>query len=294
MKKVQILLLFVLLALKTTAQNSHADMDKARLVCNKNTIAIPSIVGNEGDVIEAVDYQPLFQETHIVWFKFYMTNGTFGFKVTPYSPTADMDFIFLSQEPGGQLVELATSISGPSIRGNYVTFCANPQTGITSTALDFMELGNSSCSSDIDGFTKMQNFYGAGKTYYLGVNNYFNTTGFTIEWLGTCGINCTSGGTAAQSKTAVHSTPNSNISVNQVFPNPVEQTLTWVLSAKESQSGQISILDISGRIVLQEERNIDKGTQNLSFDVSNLPSGTYTISLSCGKENHVQKFIKIN
>jgi hypothetical protein len=293
MKKVQILLFFVLFALKMTAQNSHADMDKAILVCNKNSIAIASIVGNKGDTDDLSTVQPLFQETHIVWFKFYMTNGTFGFKVTPYSPTADMDFIFLSKGTDDQYVELATSLSGPSIRGNYTTFCANSQTGITSTALDLMELGNNSCNAGVDGFTKMKNFYEAEKTYYLGINNYFNTTGFSIEWLGTCGINCTSG-SPAQSKFAVHSSPNSNVSVNQVFPNPVEQTLTWVLSAKESQSGQIHILDVSGRVVLQEERNIDKGTQNLNFDVSDLPNGTYTISLSCGKENHVQKFIKIN
>jgi Secretion system C-terminal sorting domain len=293
MKKVQILLIFVLCSLSIMAQNNHADIHNAKLVCNKNTIAIPSIVGNKGIDDDISDVQPLFKETHIVWFKFYMTNGTFGFKVTPYSPAADIDFIFLSQEETGSLVELATSISGPSIRGNYTTFCANPQTGITSTALDIMELGSSNCSPDIDGFTKMKNFYGEGKTYYLGINNYFNTTGFSIEWLGTCGINCTTG-TTAQNKLAIHSSPNSNISVNQVFPNPVDQTLTWVLSANKSQLGEINILDISGKMIHQETRNIEKGLQHLSFDVSSLPSGAYTISLSCDKENHVQKFIKIN
>lgn len=294
MKKVQILLFLMLLALQIIAQNNYADMDNARLVCNKNTISIPTIVGNKGDYNEANSYQPLFQESHIVWFKFHMTNGTFGFKVTPYSPTADMDFIFLSKEANGDIAELATSISGPEIKGSYSIFCANPQTGITSTALDLIELGDAPCSAGVDGFTKMKNFYGEGKTYFLGINNYFNNTGFSIEWLGTCGINCPSSGSAIQSKFAVHSPPNSNISVSQVFPNPTEQTLTWVLSANESQSGIINIADISGKIVLQEERSIEKGFQNLSFDVSNLPSGTYSISLSCGKENHVQKFIKIN
>ena len=71
--------------------------------------------------------------------------------------------------------------------------------------------------------------------------------------------------------------------------------MSWNINAKDAQQGKITIMDITGKIVMQTQEKLERGFQNLTFDVANLPSGTYTITLVCeNKEHYAQKFIKIN
>jgi len=64
-----------------------------------------------------------------------------------------------------------------------------------------------------------------------------------------------------------------SVSVNSVFPNPANNSIT--ISLSQFVKGELKITDITGREVYNEKVNAD----NIKVDVSNLPTGYYTLSI---------------
>jgi len=63
----------------------------------------------------------------------------------------------------------------------------------------------------------------------------------------------------------------------QIMPNPISNTGTAVFSEIQSEKATVIISDMSGKTISQN--SIQKGTRNYEFDMSNLPSGMYIITL---------------
>lgn len=75
----------------------------------------------------------------------------------------------------------------------------------------------------------------------------------------------------------------------RVFPNPVIQLLNIRLSGEETST--ISVMDMTGRRVF--DAVAPEGRQTVELDLSTLPSGNYTLSISSDREIQSLKLVKL-
>jgi hypothetical protein len=72
----------------------------------------------------------------------------------------------------------------------------------------------------------------------------------------------------------------------QVYPNPATSIVT--ISVTDVDSYNLSVTDLTGKIVMTKSLN---GIQN-TIDISNLATGAYFFNLSSGEKNEVVKILK--
>lgn len=88
-----------------------------------------------------------------------------------------------------------------------------------------------------------------------------------------------------------------NGDIFDVYPNPVhsDQQVNVKLYSKVHEVAQIMVMDINGRVVLNQSHAITQGVNTLSFSASDLVAGTYFVRLE-GNNWHAdaQKFVKID
>jgi PKD repeat protein len=83
------------------------------------------------------------------------------------------------------------------------------------------------------------------------------------------------------------------VSLLEIYPNPVNNKLNLTLLSDISQKLQISIYNISGQRVYEEEALLNKGRQILQVPCGNLSSGLYWLSVHArGKTAAGKKFLK--
>jgi len=85
---------------------------------------------------------------------------------------------------------------------------------------------------------------------------------------------------------------NKTISNLKVFPNPFSNTTTFTYTLKENQKVNLSIYDITGRMVKQlVNENQSQGEHALSFNAAGLQAGIYYYRLEAGDEVATGKLI---
>ena len=78
-----------------------------------------------------------------------------------------------------------------------------------------------------------------------------------------------------------------------IINNPVNDRLTLSYQASNNGQMEVKIIDMMGRLMLQEKTNVSKGTTLLSFPVqSNYKSGVYVVDLFDGTNHYTDKFVK--
>ncbi|GEM_PF-3212365 len=84
-----------------------------------------------------------------------------------------------------------------------------------------------------------------------------------------------------------------NIDITSVYPNPASSMISVALNSVVAGEVSVQITDITGKIMLSQINALNEGTNEVSFNVSELASGIYMIkaSLSDGTVS-VQKFVK--
>lgn len=87
---------------------------------------------------------------------------------------------------------------------------------------------------------------------------------------------------------AVESLGASNAVEFSAFPNPCENQLTLIQSNNQVDRVSMKVLDVTGRVVMNEVYWSAKYT----VDTSNLPSGIYTVQLERKGQFHTVKFVK--
>ncbi len=81
--------------------------------------------------------------------------------------------------------------------------------------------------------------------------------------------------------------------VIQVYPNPVQTTLTLDIQSPKSTWLQTKIIDVTGRIVRRTDLQVQAGQHQAELDVKDLADGIYQIEVSNGKSlNYIQSFLK--
>ncbi len=150
-----------------------------------------------------------------------------------------------------------------TLAGNIATF-TNTSTGATSYSWDFGDFTNSSA-------TAPTHAYAVNGTYTVvltAINgNCTDTTVFIVDV--TVGLN--------------ELASSSNLTI---FPNPASETVNVSFQQNTNDLIQIELIDATGRVIAQES-SLEIGTNNVSFEVTNLSSGFYTVRLtnSNGSEN---------
>ncbi len=84
------------------------------------------------------------------------------------------------------------------------------------------------------------------------------------------------------------------LSLNAVYPNPAKDKLNLIVSSPVNNNINIIITDLAGKTVKRQAFSVASGGNNLDFDVSLLPAGSYFIKAICnnGCETAVSKFVK--
>ncbi len=75
----------------------------------------------------------------------------------------------------------------------------------------------------------------------------------------------------------------------QLYPNPATQQVNLMFEATEEAITSINIMDISGRLVQQQNIQTTKGSNTALLDVSNLQSGMYLVNIKVGDRNYISR-----
>ena len=160
-----------------------------------------------------------------------------------------------------------TAAGTMTLAGNVATF-TNTSTGATSYSWDFGDFTNSSA-------TAPAHAYAVNGTYTVvltAINgNCTDTTTFLVDV--TVGLN--------------EVTTSSNLTI---FPNPANETVNVSFEQNTNDLIQIELIDATGRVIAQES-SLEIGTNNVSFEVTNLSSGFYTVRLTNANGSENQKLM---
>jgi PKD repeat protein len=160
-----------------------------------------------------------------------------------------------------------TAAGTMTLAGNVATF-TNTSTGATSYSWDFGDFTNSSA-------TAPAHAYAVNGTYTViltAINgNCTDTTVFIVDV--TVGLN--------------ELASSSNLTI---FPNPANETVNVSFEQNTNDLIQIELIDATGRVIAQNQ-SIEIGTNNVSFDVTNLSSGFYTVRLTNANGTENQKLM---
>lgn len=78
----------------------------------------------------------------------------------------------------------------------------------------------------------------------------------------------------------------------RVSPNPATKSITLAISSKKTETVLITMLDISGRALLNTKMNLIPGVNYFQTSVGHLASGTYTIQVRGSQVSESRQFIK--
>lgn len=86
----------------------------------------------------------------------------------------------------------------------------------------------------------------------------------------------------------------SAVTLSSIYPNPVKNNLSVVLSSPTAERINLVITDLSGKVISNTAANIVIGDNNIQIPVASLAAGSYIIKAVCsnGCETAVQKFVK--
>lgn len=72
---------------------------------------------------------------------------------------------------------------------------------------------------------------------------------------------------------------NSTVTDVNIYPNPVSETARVIFNQTESGIVNLSLLDLSGRILVNQSSNIDSGAAHIDLPVKTIKSGVYILKL---------------
>ena len=79
----------------------------------------------------------------------------------------------------------------------------------------------------------------------------------------------------------------------QLFPSPVKDVLSVNYQASANKELTMSVVDMTGRVLISKSVNAVKGNNEFNLDLANLPTGTYMTRLNSGTDNISQLIVKL-
>lgn len=74
-----------------------------------------------------------------------------------------------------------------------------------------------------------------------------------------------------------------------MYPNPATEQLVLEVPMENDADVQVAILDVAGKVTLQQHRTLAKGDNQMTLDVSRLPNGIYFVQVRNGEQLHTRK-----
>ena len=87
---------------------------------------------------------------------------------------------------------------------------------------------------------------------------------------------------------------NSIINEINIFPNPVKAVINFEFESVNTSKVHFQILDIMGKILVDESKEISKGNITSQIDVKELPEGIYYLKVFTSDSIYKGKFLKLN
>lgn len=84
----------------------------------------------------------------------------------------------------------------------------------------------------------------------------------------------------------------SSVTALDVHPNPTSGLVNLDVMLQEDQNVDVSVYDLSGKVVYTSHESIAAGGQSLTLDLTALPSGVYFAEMKSIAESKVVKVIK--
>ena len=86
-----------------------------------------------------------------------------------------------------------------------------------------------------------------------------------------------------------------NESITILYPSPATEEITYDFYTQEDAQGQIKVIDMLGRILINEAVEFTRGINTNTVYIKNLPAATYVLSIEVeGKKPDNKPFIKVD
>lgn len=80
--------------------------------------------------------------------------------------------------------------------------------------------------------------------------------------------------------------------IESIYPNPIQDEVNILTNQKVGGNVKIKIMDMSGRIILQQEVKLSGGSNIIRIETNNLPKGSYLVSYECNEKVETIKVVK--
>lgn len=74
-----------------------------------------------------------------------------------------------------------------------------------------------------------------------------------------------------------------------IYPNPVQDYLYLEFNFEQSGIAELKIVDLTGKLVKQEQYTLDSGIQSRQFEVNDLPAGFYLLTIKSNNKSYISK-----
>ncbi|MES2514446.1 MAG: T9SS type A sorting domain-containing protein [Bacteroidota bacterium] len=78
-----------------------------------------------------------------------------------------------------------------------------------------------------------------------------------------------------------------------LYPNPASNDLSIAINSKENSKGNLSVLDITGKVLSAQDISLETGKNIVSKNTSELPSGIYFVQVKCNDSFITKKLVII-
>jgi hypothetical protein len=76
-----------------------------------------------------------------------------------------------------------------------------------------------------------------------------------------------------------------------IYPNPAKGFVSIEVDEEKFESGEIQLLDMTGKIVLNKQIELQQGKNNHSLDLQNIAQGVYSIAIIASNRKWTGKLV---
>lgn len=80
--------------------------------------------------------------------------------------------------------------------------------------------------------------------------------------------------------------------ISALYPVPTDKTATLEFETTQDQNVVVTMTDVTGRMVSQQNITAQKGLNTFTINAANLPQGVYILSLTDGRQKSITRFVK--
>ena len=92
---------------------------------------------------------------------------------------------------------------------------------------------------------------------------------------------------------SVNTTASNASGTMALYPNPANNMFYAMISSEEDATADLTLVDVSGKVVVNKSLSVQKGSQTIPVDVSSLSPGIYFVKYANGVKSETQKLVII-